>query len=46
MGYCIIRLARMYAPKALIGFHASQWANPDPQVTAAFLKKVGADRTD
>ena len=46
MGRCIIKLARMYAPKALIGFHASQWANADPQATAAFLKKVGADRTD
>jgi len=46
MGYCIIKLARMYAPKALIGFHASQWANGDPTATAAFLKKVGADRTD
>jgi len=46
MGYCIIKLARMYAPKALIGFHASQWANGDPSATAAFLKKVGADRTD
>jgi len=46
MGYCLIRLGRMYAPKALIGFHASQWANPDPAATATFLKKVGADRTD
>jgi hypothetical protein len=46
MGYCLIRLARMYAPKAIIGFHASQWANGDPNATAAFLKKVGADRTD
>jgi hypothetical protein len=46
MGYCIIKLARLYAPKALIGFHASQWANGDPNATAAFLKKVGADRSD
>ena len=46
MGYCIIKLARMYAPKALIGFHASEWADPDPKATVAFLKKVGADRTD
>ena len=46
MGYCIVKLARMYAPKALIGFHASEWANGDPNATAAFLKKVGADRTD
>jgi len=46
MGNCIVRLARMYAPKALIGFHASQWASSDPNATAAFLKKVGADKTD
>jgi hypothetical protein len=46
MGYCIIKLARMYAPKAIIGFHASRWANGDPNATAAFLKRVGADRTD
>src|SRR6478609_8644708 len=46
MGYCIIKLARTYAPKAVIGFHASSWANGDPAATAAFLKKVGADRTD
>jgi len=46
MGHCIIKLARMYAPKALIGFHASEWASSDPNATAAFLKKVGADRTD
>ncbi|HKO46963.1 MAG TPA: hypothetical protein VJV79_04530 [Polyangiaceae bacterium] len=46
MGHCIVRLARMYAPKAVIGFHASQWANGDPNATAAFLKKVGADRAD
>jgi len=46
MGHCIIKLARMYAPKAVIGFHASEWANSDPSATAAFLKKVGADRAD
>jgi hypothetical protein len=46
MGHCIIKLARTYAPKALIGFHASVWASDDPNATAAFLKKVGADKTD
>jgi len=45
MGHCIIKLARLYAPKAVIGFHASQWAG-DAAATAAFLKKVGADKTD
>lgn len=46
MGHCLVRLARMYAPKALIGFHASQWAAGDPAATVAFLKKVGADQAD
>lgn len=46
MGHCLIRLARMYAPKALVGFHASQWAAGDPATVATFLKKVGADQTD
>ena len=45
-GHCYVRLARMYAPKALIGFHASQWANGDPNATAKFLNAVGADQTD
>jgi len=46
MGHCIIKLARTYAPKVLIGFHASEWASDDASATAAFLKKVGADKTD
>ena len=46
MGHCLIRLARMYAPKALVGFHASQWSAGDPATTAAFLKKVGGDQAD
>lgn len=45
-GHCYVRLARMYAPKALIGFHASEWANGDPNATAKFLVAVGADQTD
>jgi hypothetical protein len=46
LGHCYVRLARMYAPKALIGFHASEWANADPTATAKFLTAVGADQTD
>lgn len=45
MGKCLVRLARMYAPKALVGFHASPWAgSPDAMVT--FLKRVGANEAD
>jgi len=46
MGHCLVKLARLYAPKALIGFHASQWSAGDPNATVAFLKKVGADQAD
>lgn len=46
MGHCLVRLARMYAPKALIGFHASQWAAGDAGTITTFLKKVGADQAD
>ncbi len=45
MGHCLVKLARMYAPKTLIGFHASEWAG-DPVATAAFLKACGAGDTD
>jgi hypothetical protein len=46
MGNCLVKLARMYAPKALVGFHASTWAAGDPNVIASFLKKIGADKAD
>jgi hypothetical protein len=46
MGHCLVKLARMYAPKAVVGFHASQWAAGDPNATVTFLKKVGADQAD
>jgi hypothetical protein len=46
MGHCLLKLARLYAPKAIVGFHASQWSAGDPSATVAFLKKVGADQAD
>jgi hypothetical protein len=46
LGHCLVRLARLYAPKALIGFHASQWSNADPNATVKFLNAVGADQGD
>ncbi len=45
MGHCLVRLARMYAPQALVGFHASQWAG-SADASAAFLKKIGGDQAD
>lgn len=44
-GNCMVKLARMYAPKALVGFHASSWAG-DPATTVAFLNSIGADKGD
>jgi hypothetical protein len=46
MGNCLVKLARLYAPKALIGFHASQWGAGDPATVATFLKKIGANKAD
>ncbi|HET7542945.1 MAG TPA: hypothetical protein VFK05_23895 [Polyangiaceae bacterium] len=46
MGHCHVKFARMYAPKAILGFHASQWASGDPNAIATFFKKVGADTAD
>ena len=45
MSQCLIKLARLFAPKALVGFHASQWAG-DPNAIVAFFKKIGADKAD
>ncbi len=46
MGHCLVNLARKYAPKVVIGFHASQWAAPSPNAVVTFLKKIGADQAD
>lgn len=46
MGQCLIALARQHAPETLVGFHASRWANPDPQVVAQYLTQIGAGMAD
>jgi hypothetical protein len=46
MGKCLVVLARKYAPKALIGFHASLWADPNPTKVGEFLNQIGASDTD
>ena len=46
MGQCLVALARKYAPKTVIGFHASRWADPDPNKVAKFLVDIGADEAD
>jgi hypothetical protein len=46
MGKCLVVLARKYAPKAVIGFHASEWADPDPVKVGQFLAKIGGAEAD
>jgi hypothetical protein len=45
MGKCWIKLARTYAPKALVGFHASQWAG-SPAEIVSFFNAIGAADSD
>jgi len=44
-GHCLLKLARTLAPKAVVGFHASQWAG-DAKQTVSFLNGVGAGEAD
>jgi len=47
MGKCLVRLARKYAPKAVVGFHASAWASDlGPADIAQYLLKLGAGDSD
>jgi hypothetical protein len=46
MGKCLVALARKYAPKTLIGFHASEWADPDPTKVGQFLAAIGGSEAD
>jgi hypothetical protein len=46
MGKCLVALGRKYAPKAILGFQASTFADPDPAKIAAFLVKIGASDAD
>jgi len=45
LGHCFVQLARMYAPKAVIGFHASRWAGSLGDMVT-FLNAVGAGDAD
>lgn len=46
MGHCLVALARKYAPKALVGFHASPWASSDPETITKYLLEIGAGDAD
>jgi hypothetical protein len=45
MGQCWIKLARTHAPKAIIGFHASQWGGTPAEIVS-FFNAIGAADTD
>jgi hypothetical protein len=45
MGRCLLKLARTYAPKAVVGFHASAWAGAAADIVT-FLNAVGAGEAD
>ena len=45
MAGCLITLARTYAPKVAIGFHASSWGGTQDQVVS-FFKAIHADTAD
>jgi hypothetical protein len=46
MGKCLVALARKYAPKAVVGFHASDWADPSPANIASYLAQIGGTDAD
>jgi hypothetical protein len=46
MGKCLVALARKYAPKVIVGLHASVWADGDPSKITAFLAQVGGAESD
>ncbi|MGZ3424230.1 MAG: hypothetical protein ACXVEE_40595 [Polyangiales bacterium] len=45
MGHCLVKLARKYAPNAVIGFHVSSFGTPNAEVIA-FHKSIGAATAD
>jgi len=46
MGRCLVRLARTYAPKALVGFPPAEWGAPSTSALVAFMNKVGVPDGD
>jgi hypothetical protein len=45
MAGCFLVLARKYAPRTAVGFHASSWAGTAAS-TVRFLRAIGADKAD
>jgi hypothetical protein len=45
MAGCLLELARRFAPRTAVGFHASRWAGT-PASTVRFFRTIGADKAD
>jgi hypothetical protein len=45
MAGCLLKLARTYAPRTVVGFHASRWAGT-PASIVRFFRAIGADKAD
>jgi hypothetical protein len=45
MAGCLLELAHTYAPRAVVGFHASKWAGT-PASIVRFFRAIGADKAD
>lgn len=46
MGQCLVRMARTYAPKALVGFPPSEWGASSTAALVTFMNKVGVPASD
>jgi hypothetical protein len=46
VGQCLVKMARRYAPKALVGFPPSEWGADSTASLVAFMNKVGVPASD
>jgi len=46
LGKCMVLLGHKYAPKAVLAFHVSHWADSDPVKIAKFIVDVGGGDAD
>jgi hypothetical protein len=46
MGKCLVALGRKYAPKAVVGFHASAWGADSAAQLVAYMNAIGAGAGD
>jgi hypothetical protein len=46
LGRCLVRLARLKAPKTLVGFSPSRWAASSQATVQAYMAQIGAAEAD